>query len=83
MKAYIITLTTHPKSIAAAKTCIGSANIPISIFDAVTEGIDAMLWSVNLNTLETTQVSSQHLAVGQSAGGVSMNDKIYFDCISP
>jgi ELWxxDGT repeat protein len=53
------------------------------VFDAVTEGIDAMLWSVNLNTLETTQVSSQHLAVGQSAGGVSMNDKIYFDCISP
>lgn len=37
MKAYIITLTTHPKSTAAAKRCIGSANIPISIFDAVTE----------------------------------------------
>ena len=37
MKAYIITLTTHPKSMAAAKRCIGSANIPISIFDAVTE----------------------------------------------
>ena len=53
------------------------------VFDAVTEGIDAMLWSVNLNTLETAQLSSQHLAVGQSAGGVNMNNMIYFDCISP
>jgi GR25 family glycosyltransferase involved in LPS biosynthesis len=40
MKAYIITLTNHTKSVEAAKRCIGSANIPISIFDAVTE-IDA------------------------------------------
>ena len=53
------------------------------IFDTVTQGIDAMLWSVDLNTLETTQLSSQHLAVGQSAGGVTLNNKIYFDCISP
>ena len=53
------------------------------IFDAVTEGIDAMLWSVNLNTLEAMQLSTQHLAVGQSAGGVGMNDIIYFDCITP
>ena len=37
MKAYIITLQSYPKSIEAAKRCIGSANIPISIFDAVTE----------------------------------------------
>ncbi len=53
------------------------------VFDAVTEGIDAMLWSVNLNTLEATELSNQHLAIGQSAGGVSMNNMIYFDCISP
>src|SRR6056300_1828560 len=37
MKAYIITLTANTKSMEAAKRCIGSANIPISIFDAVTE----------------------------------------------
>ena len=37
MKAYIITLTENIKSVEAAKRCIGSANIPISIFDAVTE----------------------------------------------
>ena len=40
MKAYIITLTTNPKSLNAARRCIDSANIPISIFDAVTE-VDA------------------------------------------
>ena len=40
MKAYIITLTTNPKSLDAARRCIDSANIPISIFDAVTE-VDA------------------------------------------
>ena len=51
MKAYIITLTTHPKSTAAAKRCIGSANIPISIFDAVTEE-DAVLNNEEQNHYE-------------------------------
>jgi len=37
MKAYIITLTTNTKSMEAAKRCIKSANIPITIFDAVDE----------------------------------------------
>lgn len=37
MKAYIITLTTHPQSVNAANRCIQSANIPISTFDAATE----------------------------------------------
>jgi len=37
MKAYIITLTTNPQSVQAAKRCIKSANIHIDIFDAVNE----------------------------------------------
>lgn len=37
MKAYIITLSKNPRSVAAADRCIKSANIPIKKFEAVNE----------------------------------------------
>jgi len=37
MESYIITLTSNPRSIAAADRCKKSANIPIKTFEAVTE----------------------------------------------
>lgn len=37
MKSYIITLTTNKRSVDATNRCIKSANIPITIFDAVDE----------------------------------------------
>lgn len=37
MKAFVITMSNNPRSLAAAERCIRSANIPVKKFEAVTE----------------------------------------------
>jgi ELWxxDGT repeat protein len=52
------------------------------VFDAVTEGIDAMLYYVDVNSLEVGLLSTELLAVGEQTGSERIGKTIFFDCIS-
>ena len=52
------------------------------VFDAITEGVDSTLWSVDLDTFEVSRLSDQLFAVGQETGGHLINEMLYFDCIN-
>ena len=52
------------------------------VFDAVTEGIDAMLYAVDVISLEVGIVSTDLVAIGQHVGVERLDNTIFFDCMS-
>jgi len=53
------------------------------VFDAQTSGVDTTLWSYNLSSGLTQELSSIILAPGEQSGVVISEGKVWFDCVTP
>ena len=54
----------------------------VVLFDAQTSGVDTTLWSYNLTTGISQELSSNILAPGENSGAVMLDGKLWFDCVT-
>ena len=52
------------------------------LFDAQTSGVDTTLWSYNMTTDTALELSTNILAPGENSGALSVDGKIWFDCVT-
>jgi ELWxxDGT repeat protein len=52
------------------------------VYDARLSGSDSTLWSTNITSTITTQLSNQIFAPGSTLGGVVSNNGLMFDCFT-
>ena len=75
------------QSNGASATNVGS-NLGLNIigdnviFDAQTSGVDTTLWGFNITTNVAQELSASILAPGDKTGAVSLDGKIWFDCVT-